>query len=280
MRHAAWVRLLAGPAVLVGAAVGLTGCSHSTAPPRLDVDRLSASASPSGSASTAAGSTAARVGGAELAARVRAAMARARSARFALQSSKTSGPDATGALAVRGGSVSVRFDFTDGTDTLRVISFPGVLYADVGEVVDGRHWLKVTAGGTDPLSSAMAPLLSYMTNSADVSSQTASWSAATGFTPHPGSSVDGVPATEYDGTVPRAAVQAGLPPQFRDVMRKDITGDSHLQLWLDSADRPLKVVTSGSYDGKPDLVTVTYTDWGHAPAVTAPPASDVIRARS
>lgn len=277
MRRTTWGLLLAVPVV---GALGLTGCSGSTAPARIDSDSVSAATTGASPSSSAAATTGPATPGAELAARVRAAMAKAGSARFALQSSKTSGPDATGDLAVKGGSVSVRFDFTDGTDKLRVISFPGVLYADVGEVVDGRHWLKVTANGTDPLSSAMAPLLSYMTNSADVSSQTGSWSAAGGFTTTSGSTVEGVPTTEYDGTIPRAAVQAGLPAQFRDVMRKDITGDSHLRLWLDSVDRPLKVITSGSYDSKPDLVTVTYTDWGHAPVVTAPPASDVILARS
>jgi hypothetical protein len=126
----------------------------------------------------------------------------------------------------------------------------------------------------------MAPLLSYMTNSADITAQTTSWSAASGFTPSGPTDVAGVPTTEYDGTIPRAAVQAGLPAQFRDIMRKDITGDSHLRVWLDSQDRPVKVVTSGSYDGKPDLVTVTYGDWGHAPAVNPPPAGDVISSHS
>ena len=85
-----------------------------------------------------------------------------------------------------------------------------------------------------------------------------------------------MPATEYDATIPQSAVQANLPPQFREVMQKDVTGDSHLRLWLDAQGRPLRLITSGSYDGKPDLVTVTYTDWGAAPPVSAPSASDVI----
>jgi hypothetical protein len=276
-------RTTRGLVTTLGLGVVLTGCSHSTPPPRIDSADVSAGVSTSGSptqSTATSGTTSASVAGAVLAARVRAAMTKAGSARFALQSSKTSGPDATGALAIHGTSVSVRFDFTSGTDKLRVIAVPGILYTDVGEVVDGRHWLEVRAGGTDPLSSAMAPLLSYMTNSADVSAQTTSWAAAGGFTASGRTDVAGVTATEYDGTVPRAAVQAGLPVQFRDIMRKDITGDSHLRVWLDGADRPVKVVTSGSYDGKPDLVTVTYGDWGHAPAVTPPPAADVIRSHS
>jgi hypothetical protein len=152
-----------------------------------------------------------------------------------------------------------------------------VLYADVGQVVGGRHWLKVTAGATDPLSSAMVPLLSYMTNSADVSAQMSSWTAADGFTVGATTTVAGSNATPYDATIPRAAVQASLPAQFRDIMKKDITGDSHVTLWLDQGDRPVKVVTTGSYDNKRDQVTVTYTDWGRAAGVSAPPDSDVIR---
>jgi hypothetical protein len=265
-----------------GLGVVLTGCSPASPPPRIDSADVSASgSSPTTPVSPTPGATTGGpIDGGVLAARVRAAMTKAGSARFALQSSKTSGPDATGALAIHGTAVSVRFDFTSGTDKLRVISVPGILYADVGEVVDGRHWLEVRAGGTDPLSSAMAPLLSYMTNSADISSQTTSWSAAGGFIPSGPTDVAGVSATEYDGTIPRAAVQAGLPAQFRDIMGKDITGDSHLRVWLDGQDRPVKVVTSGSYDGKADLVTVTYGDWGHAPAVTPPPAADVISSHS
>ena len=204
-------------------------------------------------------------------------MSTARSARFSLESSSTSGQDASGVVELVSGSVRVRFDFSDGTDTLRVISLPGVLYADVGEVVGGRHWLKVTAGATDPVSSAMVPLLSYMTNSADVSAQMSSWTAADGFTIGTPATVAGSSATPYDATIPRAAVQASLPAQFRDIMKKDITGDSHVTLWLDQADRPVKVVTTGSYDNKQDQVSVTYTDWGRASGVTPPPDSDVIR---
>jgi hypothetical protein len=253
----------------------LAGCSGSSGsgPAQIDSDRVSAGASASGAGSDgAAGKT---VSGAELAQRVQAAMRAAGSATFRLQSSTTSGQDASGSGAVR-----VRFDFSDGQDTLRVIAVPGVLYADVGEVVDGRHWLKVTATGKDALSSAMAPLLSYMTSSADVSAQTSTWTAAGGFTvgaPGPVPGAPGSTGTPYTGTIPRAAVQAGLPEEFRALMRKDITGDSHLTLWLDGQDRPLKVVSSGSYDGKSDEVTVTYDDWGSAPTVTEPPAADVIK---
>lgn len=259
-------------AVVVAAGGVLTACSGSSgSPAEIAGGRATTSTAP---ATTAA---AGRVAGAELAARVQKAMEAAGSASFALASSTTSGQDAKGVLRLVGGGVRVRFDFVNGSDTLRVIALPGVLYADVGEVVDGRHWLKVTAGGSDPLSAAMAPLLSYMTNSANVSAQTSTWSATDGFTIGAPVSVDGVQATPYAATIPRAAVQAGLPDQFRDIMQKDITGDSHVTLWLDGADRPVKVLTAGSYDNKRDQVTVTYSDWGRAADVSAPPASDVIQ---
>jgi hypothetical protein len=254
-----------------GALAACSGSSGSSGPAQVGAGRATTSTtSPTGAAPG-------RIGGAVLAARVQKAMTAAGSASFALASSTTSGQDAKGVLRLVGGGVRVRFDFVNGSDTLRVIALPGVLYADVGEVVDGRHWLKVTAGGTDPLSSAMAPLLSYMTNSANVSAQTSTWSATDGFTVGPTTTVGGVGATPYDAIIPRAAVQAGLPDQFRDIMQKDITGDSHVTLWLDSTDRPVKVVTAGSYDNKSDQVTVTYSDWGRAAEVTAPPASDVIQ---
>jgi hypothetical protein len=217
--------------------------------------------------------------GSKIADRVRQAMARAGSARFTLASSTTSGQDAEGSLNLAGGQIKVSFDFKAGDDQLRVISLPGVLYADVGQVVGGRHWLKVTAGATDPVSTTMAPLLSYMTNSADISSQTSSWGAAGGFTIVDVTTLAGVPVTEYDATIPQSAVQAGLPAQFRDVMKQDVTGDSKVQLWLDGLGRPYKVVTTGNYAHKEDLVTVMYSDWGKAPLVTAPPATDVIVGR-
>ena len=211
-----------------------------------------------------------------MASRVRAAMSGSGSARFSLESSTTSGQDASGILNFSGGTIRVSLDFADGSDRLRVVALPGVLYADVGEVVDGKHWLKVTAGAKDPVSTAMEPLLSYMTNSADISTQAGSWSAASGFTVAGHTTIGGRPATEYDATIPQSAVQANLPAQFREVMQKDVTGDSHLRLWLDAQGRPLRLITSGSYAGKPDLVTVTYSAWGAAPAVAAPSATDVI----
>lgn len=251
-------------------ALGVTGCSGSTAPAEVSGGAAAISASATG---TSGGDA---LDGAAMAARVRSAMAAAGSARFSLQSSNTSGQDAQGVLNFSGNSIRVSLDFSDGTDRLQVISFPGVLYADVGQVVDGKHWLKVTATATDPVSTAMEPLLSYMTNSADISSQAGSWSAADGFALAGRTTINGVPVTEYDATVPRSAVQANLPAQFREVMQKDITGDSKLRLWLDANGRPLQLITSGSYDSKPDLVTVTYTDWGAAPAISAPDASDVV----
>ncbi len=260
----------------VASLVALAACSGSTDAPLLDSGTASAPlTSATGSPSGAAG----ELPGAQVAQRVRQAMTDAGSARFSLQSSTTSGQDADGAINLLGGSTRVSFNFTDGSDRLRVIALPGILYADVGEVVDGRHWLAVRAGATDPVSSTMAPLLSYMTSSADVSGQATSWTAAA-FTASGTTTISGVPVTEYDATIPQAAVRAGLPPQFRDVMKKDVTGDSHLRLWLDRSDRPVKLVTSGSYDHRADLVTVTYSDWGSAPKVTAPPSSDVIVRKS
>ena len=262
-------------AVSLGAALGATGCSSSPGKPQLDSGDagLSASPSPTGSAGIGAGQG---VDGTAMATRVRAAMSGSGSARFSLESSTTSGQDASGILNFSGGTIRVSLDFADGGDRLRVVALPGVLYADVGEVVDGKHWLKVTAGAKDPVSTAMEPLLSYMTNSADISTQAGSWSAASGFTVAGHTTIGDAPATEYDATIPQSAVQANLPPQFREVMQKDVTGDSRLRLWLDAQGRPLRLATSGSYAGKPDLVTVTYTEWGAAPAVVAPSSADVI----
>jgi hypothetical protein len=251
-------------------ALGAAGCSGSTPAAQLGAGSAPLSAPASLTA------TPGQVDGTSMAARVSAAMAAAGSARFSLASSTTSGQDAQGVLNFSGGTIRVSLDFSNGSDKLRVISLPGVLYADVGEVIQGKHWLKVTAGATDPVSTAMAPLLSYMTNSADISSQAASWAAAGGFSTAGHSTVGAVPVTEYDATIPQAAVQANLPEQFRAVMQKDITGDSHLRLLLDAKGRPVRLITSGSYAGKPDLVTVTYSDWGSAPAVAAPDAGDVI----
>ncbi len=278
-------RALLVPALAVGALALTAGCSGSAPPPRLaPAGQVTSSSGPvSGSGGGSGPATAAlpaHLAGAAMAARVRSAMAGSGSARFSLQSSTTSGQDATGVLNFSGRTIRVSLEFSNGSDRLRVISVPGVLYADVGQVVEGKHWLKVEAGATDPLSSAMAPLLSYMTNSADVSSQTGSWTSADGFTSAATGLIGGVPVTEYDATIPVAAVRANLPPQFRSVMQQDITGDSRLQLWLDARQRPVQLVTSGSYAGRPDRVTVTYTDWGSAPTVVPPAAGDVIPASS
>jgi hypothetical protein len=266
-------RTLLAVGVAAGAVALTAGCSGSSPAPQ-----LGAGSGQITSTGTSPASVPGHVDGAAMATRVRSAMAQAGSARFSLESSTTSGQDADGVLNLSGSTIKVSLDFSSGSDRLRVIAVPGVLYADVGQVVEGKHWLKVQAGATDPLSSAMAPLLSYMTNSADISSQAASWTAGGGFTSAGRTTIGAVAVTEYDATIPQAAVRANLPPQFRAVMQKDITGDSHLQLWLDAQGRPIQLVTAGNYAGKPDRVTVTYSDWGSAPAVVPPPAGDVIPA--
>ncbi len=278
-------RRLVAVGVASGAVALASGCSGAGPAPQLGAGAgqiTSTATTPASGADARPG----HVDGAVMAERVRSVMAGSGSARFALASSTTSGQDAAGVLNFAGSTIKVSLTFSSGSDRLRVIAVPGVLYADVGEVVQGKHWLKVEAGATDPLSSAMAPLLSYMTNSADISSQAGSWTSAAGFSSAGRTTIGGVAVTEYDATIPLAAVRDNLPAQFRAVMQKDITGDSHLQLWLDGQGRPVQLVTSGSYAGKPDRVTVTYSDWGSAPDVVPPtgerrhPRVRLVRARS
>ena len=96
--------------------------------------------------------------------------------------------------------------------------------------------------------------------------------AAGAFTAVRHDDVAGVPVTEYDATIPQAAVQAGLPPQFRDVMKKDVTGDSQLRLWLDAlgpAGQGGHVRQLRPQGGPGDRHLLRL---GPGPEVTAPPA--------
>ena len=77
-----------------------------------------------------------------------------------------------------------------------------------------------------------------------------------------------------------------LPPcseQEQDLMRDIDLESDYTQAVGRIANNAIVCSSLGNREpihlGKPDLVTVTYFDWGTAPAVTAPPASDVIQAR-
>ena len=52
--------------------------------------------------------------------------------------------------------------------------------------------------------------------------------------------------------------------------------DTRLRVWLDVAGRPVRTSTVATLDGTRVATTVTYASWGKGPAISAPPASDVM----
>lgn len=209
-----------------------------------------------------------------LANRVSAAVVRAGSARFTVTSSLLGGAVARGAIVTTPGDPRLSIA-TTGRPPLRAVVLPGTYYVDPGQPQRGKHWVKLGSLTGAVTFKLVGPVISRLVQSADVSALTGGWAGAGTFRVGPSSRIGPVKVTEYDGSLPRSAVLAGIRSELRAIVQGSI-GDTRLRLWLDAAGRPIRTTTSAELDGTPVATTVTYASWGKGPAIVAPPADDVL----
>jgi hypothetical protein len=158
----------------------------------------------------------------------------------------------------------------------------GAAYMNIGEKYQGRSWLRIRPGGSDPLSKALGPVLSQLSTSLDLKTQLTGTkdSKVTGATR---TQLAGVPATRYTLVTSEKALLAQLEkiatsPEMRNALRTQFKG-AHAEsvLWIGDDALPLRVdsrVVGGATPGA--TTTVTYTDWGKPVRISAPPRSQVV----
>jgi hypothetical protein len=171
-----------------------------------------------------------------------------------------------------------------GGKKMQLVVIRGTAYMNVGEPYQGKHWIRISPGGSDPLSKALGPVLAQLGTGLDLDKQLAGVkdSKITGATP---SGLAGVPVTRYTLESSEQALLAQLDkfaptPALRDTLRAQFKGaHGESELWIGADNLPLRV-DSRVVGGKAPqtTTTVTYSDWGKPVSIAAPPARDTVAA--
>ncbi len=266
-RRLAWLVAALSSTLLACACGGSSPATSPTAP--------HSTASPSSSVPTATPSVPVYVGtgvsGVELASRVTAAAQSAGSARITINEEGTKG---TGTLDVRSG-LRLAVSINDSGQRLKAVIIPGQTYVNDGEVVQGKHWIHIvgTAHSRD-LRDLQGQLLGGAAT-VDPVTQARAWRSTRTFLILAKPKVGSVNTVEYYGTVNKAAYRAAYPALARAQM--DLTKDEKVWVWLGPGDRPVKIQTVTAYKDGSEVDTTTFAGWGASPAVSPPPAADVVR---
>jgi hypothetical protein len=251
--------------------VVLTGCGGSSVK-----DQPAAAASPTATVPATASATpttsvGAKVPAAALAARVQGAIRTAGNVQIGISESSSRG---TGVLDVRTSALKASLTIKDGSDVIKAVVLPGVMYLNSGEVVAGKHWVKLA--GTLHAAQLKTARANIIGGVAVVSPglMAGSWRSAGAFSTGATTVIGGENTTEYAATVPKAAFLAAFPAEARRTMK--LSGDTKVRVWLNAQSLPLKIEIVTAYTDGDETDTTTYSKWGHARAIALPPSRDVL----
>jgi hypothetical protein len=263
-RGTTWARVTAVTVVLAVIAI-VPGCSHDSA----KAAQPGATTAPP--ISTKRGAV---VPATALANRVSAAVLKAGSARFALSSTLVGGTVAKGSVVTSASDPRLSIA-TTGPNPIKAVILPGQYFVDPGKPQNGKHWVKLGSVTGRLTFTLVGPVISRLVQAADVGSLVGGWSGAGTFTVGRTSKVAGVKATPYVGSLPKSAVLSGIRSEISSALGGSVSA-AKVTIWLDAAGRPIRTSTVASVDGTPVTTTVTYSGWGHGPAIVAPPPGDVL----
>jgi hypothetical protein len=280
-------------------ALGLAACG-SSAPRSAAVGESSAKAlgTPEAAASTAAsagaaassatpsvkasGSSAGTPSATELTLRVTSA-AKARGTARLTMTPGTTGQRATGVMRFK--TSGVDFAMTvglPGGKSMKMVVVGGTAYMNVGEKYQGKHWIRIVPGGSDPLSKALGPMLAQLGTGLDLDTQLAGVKDAK-ITAATRATLGGAPITKYTLVSGEKSLLAQLDklaatPELRDTLRTQFKG-AHAEsvMWIGDDNLPRRVdsrVVGGKIPGT--STTVTYSDWGKPVSISAPPRTDTV----
>lgn len=251
------------------AALALAGCGASGA----GGTGTAASAPGAAATSSTTSAPAPRVGDVvpakELSERTTAAIRKAGTVRISMGS----GADAlTGAMSYRNG-LAYRMSGTSGGETMEMIYVDKVFYmggAGFAELTGGRKFVRIDPAGSDEMSRMMGPFLSQLERAANPSEVL---SALDGLTAK-------VVKVEGDRTTYETSMTAGQLLQATEKMLgQKLPADSAKELKaltmrqvVDGQGRLVQVTTAGVGD---DDITMSYSDYGAAVEISAPPANQV-----
>jgi len=262
-------------------ALALVGCGGSGG-------SSSATAAASGATSAGASATAASASPspsvpdlAELSGRVTAAVKAKGTARIV--GSSAGGTRSTGAIRYRGSSADFSVTTEAGGKKITMVILGGVAYLNLGQKVQGKSWLRIRPGGSDPLSKGFAPLLNQLSTGLDFKSQLGA-AAGSKVTDARRAEVGGTAVTQYTVVTSEKALLAQLDkaatsPEQKKLLRSQFKGaHSEAVISIGDDDLPVRVESRVVGGSVPVETTIEYKDWGAPVTIAAPPAAQVIDA--
>jgi hypothetical protein len=257
------------PSVAASTAVSVGGASSS------------ATSSASSSAKTS-GSSAGTPNATELTLRVASASKAKGTARLAMTPG-TTGQRATGAMRFKRSGVDFAIVMgLPGGKTMKMVVVGGTAYMNVGEKYQGKNWIRIVPGGSDPLSKALGPMLTQLGTGLDLDTQLAGVKDAK-ITGASRTTLGGEPVTKYTLVSGEKALLAQVDklaptPELRSTLRSEFKGaHGESVMWIGADNLPRRAdsrVVGGKVPGTTS--TVTYSDWGKPVSISAPPAGDTV----
>lgn len=256
-------------AVCVAVAVGLAGCSGTTAG--------TATAGPGASAGTpAAVAPAAFTSAADLAGALRTASGDKTSAKlaftFGLGNESVTG---TGAYSGSGGDARMQMTMKVAQQgDLDMIVIGGDIYVKIPGAPGGKPWIKASTSSGSAIDKEFAGFGDHV----DVAKQVAQLDDGGTITGSSSDTVDGTPATKYTITLDPAKLAANGTPQQQAAIQTVIeqgVSSIDMTMWVTSDNLPLRISYSVPLQGQNTSFDMRYSDWGQPVDISAPPADQV-----
>lgn len=188
------------------------------------------------------------------------------------------GPDTAMAMVmdVSGQSMEMRF-----VDKAMYMKLP----ASSGMTAEGKPWVKIAAGGDDPMSKAMGDSFDQMAEQNDPSKILEQIEKAGTIKNTEQVELNGEPTTHYSIEMDLKKLAEQMPDSAGAKALEQVQGKVTtlpMELWLNSEQLPVQVVMDMSKiaeaAGQPAAggkMTMKYSDWGAPVNVEAPPADQV-----
>jgi hypothetical protein len=139
----------------------------------------------------------------------------------------------------------------------------------------GKQWVKIPFSALDKSGSSAAGVFKSL-QSLNPAQQTAWLAGATNVHKSGTQTVDGVPTTEYSGSVVPSVAAARMTPALRKDLAsglKTISGDIQFSVWIDGSGYVRKQVLLETAGGKKISTTIIFTAINQPVHITVPPAS-------
>lgn len=191
-------------------------------------------------------------------------------------------------FASAGTALAMTTDFLGEPLELRLVDktvYAQVPEASREEVPDGKPWVKITPDGTDPFSQVLGGSVDQLIEQNDPGRALDQVRRAGTLTGAEHADLDGVTTEHYRLDLDLAMLGTDLPAGLSAEAVGELRGNVKIpmELWLDDAHRPLRVLldlapvlaASGVPDSAMARITTRYTEWGTQADIQAPPPDQI-----